>query len=61
MPKVCDSCLEVVEENYPGGGDIESATMFCIEMGLDIEDHDCDGRETNGKIECACQCNHIAH
>jgi|AP95_1055475.scaffolds.fasta_scaffold904700_1 hypothetical protein len=61
MPKVCDSCLEVVEENYPGGGDIESATMFCIEMGLDIEDHDCDGRESNGEIKCDCQCNHIAH
>jgi len=55
MP-VCDSCLEVVQENYPGGDDIESATMFCIEMGLDIEDHLCDGKET-GEGGCACQCN----
>ena len=55
MP-VCDSCLDVVQENYPGGDDIESATMFCIEMGLDIEDHLCDGKET-GEGGCACQCN----
>ena len=56
MP-VCDSCLEVVEQNYPGGDDIETAVEFCIVMGKDIEDHLCDKRETDGEVECNCQCN----
>ena len=57
MPTVCDSCLEVVEQNYPGGDDIESATIFCLEMGKDLEDHLCDSRETGGEVHCDCQCN----
>ena len=61
MPKVCDSCLDVVSENYPGGDDVETATVFCIELGLDIEDHLCDRKETDGETQCDCQCNHIAH
>jgi hypothetical protein len=56
MP-VCESCLEVVAENYPGGDDVESATDFCITMGKDIEDHLCDKRESEGEVECDCLCN----
>ena len=61
MPKVCDSCLDVVSENYPGGDDVETATVFSIEMGLEIEDQLCDRKETDGETQCDCQCNHIAH
>ena len=57
MPEVCGSCLQVVEDGYPGGDDVETAIMFCVEMGKDIEDHLCDARETDREVNCDCQCN----
>jgi len=57
FPEVCDSCLDVVAENYPDGADFSAAIMFCVSMGKDMEDHLCDKRETGGEVECSCQCN----
>jgi hypothetical protein len=64
---VCDSCLDVIYDNYLPNNlgfypmrkdptlekDMES---FCISMGSDIEDHDCDETETGGETLCQCAC-----
>jgi hypothetical protein len=52
-PKVCESCIEAIEEEgVPEGTE---ATM-AVDMGADIADHLCDQLESNGDIQCACAC-----
>jgi len=57
MAEICESCLDVVAENYPDGDDTDAAILFCVEYGKEIEDHLCDKKETDGETPCDCDCN----
>ena len=53
MAKVCESCLEVAEEE---GAEEEEASMLMRTMGADVADHLCDQIESDGDVQCACAC-----
>jgi hypothetical protein len=44
------------DEDYGDPALQKDMESFCISMGGDIEDHDCDETATDGEILCQCGC-----